>query len=74
MSDAKNEYIIDSLIFPISTGEPALAFEHIEKASELVDLSQSILQFDRGYASSELILHILLKKRLFHLQAQKRYI
>ena len=42
MSDAKNEIIMDSLISPISTGEPALAFKHIEKASELIDLSQPI--------------------------------
>ena len=71
MSDAKNEFIIDSLISPISTGESVLAFKHIETASELVDLSQSILQFDRNYASSELILHILLKKGNFIIQTQK---
>jgi len=65
MSDAKNELIIDSSISSISTGESVLAFEHIEKSSKLVDLSQSIILFDRNYASSELILQILQKEGYF---------
>jgi hypothetical protein len=65
ISDAKNEFIIDARIAPISTGESVLAFEHIEKADELVDLSKSIVEFDRNYISSELILQLLGKNSYF---------
>jgi len=65
MSDAKNEFIIDSSISNMTVGESVLAFEHIEKAAELIDLTKSIIVFDRYYASAELILQLLEKESHF---------
>jgi hypothetical protein len=65
MSDVKNEFIIDSSISNLSVGESVLAFEHIEKASEIIDLKKSITVFDRNYASAELILQLLEKESYF---------
>jgi hypothetical protein len=65
LSDAKNEFIIDAEISPISTGESVLAFNHIEKADKLVDVSKAIFEFDRNYVSSELILQLLGKNSHF---------
>jgi len=65
MSDAKNEFILDSYISELSVGESVLAFEHIAKVSEFVDLKKAINIFDRGYASAELILQLLEKESNF---------
>jgi hypothetical protein len=40
MSDVKNDFIIDSEIAPMSVGENELAFKHVEKASEFIDLKK----------------------------------
>ncbi|KZX17715.1 transposase DDE domain protein [Methanobrevibacter cuticularis] len=65
MSDVKNENIIDSAISEMSVSESVLASEHIEKADEIIDLKKSIIIFDRGYASAELILQLLEKESYF---------
>jgi len=65
MSDVKNGFIIDSNISSLSTGESVLASENIENAAKIVDLSESILIFDRNYASAELIIQILEKDGYF---------
>jgi hypothetical protein len=65
LSDAKNEFIIDAEISPMFTGESVLAFNHIEKAEELVDVSKCIFEFDRNYISSELIVQLLGKNSHF---------
>ena len=65
MSDAKNEFIIDSEISDLDIGESVLAFKHIEKADEIMDLSKSIVMFDRNYVSTELIVQLLMKKSYF---------
>jgi hypothetical protein len=65
ISDVKNEFIIDSVIAPHSTGEHPLAYQNIEEASQIIDLSKSIVIFDRNYASSELIVQLLEKNSNF---------
>jgi hypothetical protein len=47
-------------------GENALAFKHVEKASEFIDLKKAInIFFDRYYVSAELILQLLSKESYF---------
>ncbi|MDR0912714.1 MAG: IS4 family transposase [Methanobrevibacter sp.] len=71
LSDAKNEFILDSELSDLSVGESVLAFKHIEKADEIIDLTQSIIVFDRNYASVELIMQLLLKNSHFIFRLSK---
>ena len=65
ISDAKNEFIIDSIISPLHTGENSLAFENIENVSKIIKLEKAILVFDRLYASTELFLQLIEKNSKF---------
>lgn len=65
ISDAKNEYILDSIISPFHRGEHSLAFENIENTSQTVDLEKAIVNFDRGYPSTELYMQLLDKNSHF---------
>ncbi|MDR1819927.1 MAG: IS4 family transposase [Methanobrevibacter sp.] len=71
ISDVKNEFIIDSVIAPYSTGEQPLAYLNIEEASNIIDLTKSIVIFDRLYASTELIVQLLSKNSLFIFRLKK---
>jgi len=70
-SDVKNDFIIDSNISSVNIGEEILAFENIEKASEIVDLKKSIVIFDRYYASIELFMQLLEKESNFIFRLKK---
>jgi hypothetical protein len=65
ISDAKNEFIIDSIISPSHTGENSLAFKNIENASKIINLEKAIVVFDRAYASTELFLQLIEKNSKF---------
>jgi hypothetical protein len=65
MSDAKNEFILDSVISSLSVGESVLALENIRNAAKIIDLSKAMLIFDRGYVSAELIMELLSHKSYF---------
>jgi hypothetical protein len=65
LSDVKNDFIIDSTISSMTIGEEVLAYENIEKSSEIVDFSKSIVIFDRYYVSAELIIQLLEKESHF---------
>jgi len=71
LSDAKNEYIIDSIISPLHRSENSMAFENIENISDTIDLKQSILIFDRNYASIELFMQLLEKNSKFIFRLKK---
>jgi hypothetical protein len=58
LSDLKNDFVIDSILSPFKIGEQKLAFEHIENAKETIDLKRTITIYDRGYASTELIMQL----------------
>ncbi|MDR0912589.1 MAG: transposase [Methanobrevibacter sp.] len=74
LSDAKNEFILELRIIRLICGRIILAFKHIEKADEIIDLSQAIIVFDRNYASIELITQLLLKNSHFIFSlSQNRY-
>jgi hypothetical protein len=57
--DLLNGYMIDSSIGNIDVGERKLAIEHINNASQIVDLTQSILIYDRGYPSIEMFMTVM---------------
>jgi hypothetical protein len=56
--DVENGFIVDALISDCGKGEGALCYENIENAKDVVDLRNSIIIFDRGYPSVELMLYL----------------
>ena len=65
VSDAKNDFIIDSAIDSLSVGEHELAYKHIERIDKILDLKKAINVFDRYYVSTELIIQLLSKESYF---------
>lgn len=64
-SDALNGYIIDTQIEPTHIGESKLAEKNIEELEKTIPLDESIIIFDRYYASVKLILQLLDKNTDF---------
>jgi len=56
--DVENGFIVNALIADCVQGEDVLGYKNIENAQEIVDLTKSIIIFDRGYPSVELIMHL----------------
>lgn len=56
--DLENGFTVDALISDCSHGEDALGYANIENAKDVIDLKNSIIIFDRGYPSVELILYL----------------
>jgi len=56
--DLENGFAVDALISDCGAGEDALCCKNIENAKDVVDLRNSIIIFDRGYPSVELILYL----------------
>jgi len=56
--DLENKFAVNALITDCGKGEDTLAYENIENAKEIIDLRKSIIIFDRGYPSVELIMHL----------------
>lgn len=71
ISDAKNEFIIDSVISPSHIGENSLAFQNIENVSKIMNLEKAIIVFDRAYASTELFLQLIEKNSKFIFRLKK---
>ena len=63
--DLLNGFIIDAQISPLKNGELTLAKKNIENASHIFNLKKSIIIFDRGYATTEIILQTLFHKSNF---------
>jgi len=63
--DLKNEFMLDSIIETTKIGERRLALENINNVSNIIDLSQAICIFDRGYPSIELFLTLMEKNAKF---------
>lgn len=53
--DVLNDYLIDADITPLSTDERTHAFRHIDAVEKIIDPTQILYLFDRGYPSEELI-------------------
>jgi len=70
--DVENGFIVNALITDCVVGEDALAYRNMENAKEIVDITKSILIFDRGYPSIELIMYLedIGAKYIFRLQSQ----
>ena len=73
LSDLKNDFVIDSIISPFKIGESQLAFKHIENVSETIDLTKTIIIYDRAYASTELIMQLLEKNSKFIFRLKKTH-
>ena len=53
--DVLNDYVIDADITPLSTDERTHAFRHIDAVEKIIDPTQILYLFDRGYPSEEFI-------------------
>jgi len=71
--DLLNGYMIDSSIGNIEIGERKLAIEHINNAKEIVDLTQAILIYDRGYPSIEMFMTVMEQNSNFIFRLPKKF-
>lgn len=53
--DIENEFMLDAIIADCSKGEKSLALLNIVEAGKIIDLSKTIIIFDRGYPGIEMI-------------------
>ena len=58
--DTVNGCIMDAILDPLDKGEREMAIQHLKaiKEKELVDFQETMVLFDRGYASEELIRYL----------------
>lgn len=56
--DVENGFMVNALIKDCGKSEAILGYENIENAKEIIDIKNSIIIFDRGYASTELLLYM----------------
>lgn len=73
--DIENEFIIDAIIADCEQGEKNLAKKNVTEAGKIIDLTKSIIIFDRGYPGIDLIwfLEKIGVKYIFRLQSTNMY-
>lgn len=73
--DIENEFIIDATITDCEQGEKNLAKKNVTEAGKIIDLTKSIIIFDRGYPGIDLIwfLEKIGAKYIFRLQSTNMY-
>lgn len=73
--DVENEFIIDAIITDCEQGEKNLAKTNVIEAGKIIDLTKSIIIFDRGYPGVDLIwfLEKIGVKYIFRLQSTNMY-
>ena len=73
--DIENEFIIDAIIADCEQGEKNLAKKNVTEAGKIMDLTKSIIIFDRGYPGIDLIwfLEKIGAKYIFRLQSTNMY-
>ena len=47
--DIENEFMVDAIITDCGQGEKVLAKTHVQEIGKIIDLTKSIIIFDRGY-------------------------
>ena len=72
--DIENEFMVDAIITDCGQGEKALAKTHVQEIGKIIDLTKSIIIFDRGYPGIDLIWYLekLGVKYIFRLQSTKK--
>jgi hypothetical protein len=73
MYDTLNDVIIDAKLRPISYGERKMAVDHIEKIADNPFFENSIVLFDRGYPSYELIEFMKQKNVKFIMRLKSKF-
>ncbi len=71
ITDDLNHFILSSEIAPKKTSEIKMAINHINDLKDKINLNKTITVYDRGYNSTELILHHLLNKSHFIIRLKK---
>ena len=73
--DVENGFMVDAVITDYNKNEKELAMQNIKEAGKIIDLTKSIIIFDRGYPGLELIwfLEKLNVKYIFRLQSRCKY-
>jgi len=73
--DILNDLVIDALIEPMSTGEQAQAWTHINHLQRIETFEEwrEVIIFDRGYASRELIQGLLSRKIHYLMRVRTKF-
>ena len=65
ITDDLNHFILSSEIAPKKTSERSLAINHINDLKNKINLTKTVIIYDRGYPSTKLILHHLINNSHF---------
>lgn len=71
ITDDLNHFILSSEIAPKKTSEISLAINHINDLKDKININKTIIVYDRGYNSTQLMLHHLINNSHFIIRLKK---